>query len=139
MALSLPSATLIGYSSRGNFFGEDTARWRTVQTVTVEGVMNPTQINNMAISSGETDRHLPTSANSFLGHSVSVNGVGVNNSGLISLEFPASEGSITEKHDGMARYIATYEVYITPSSSTFFGVSFNDLKSLIPKIFWSFS
>lgn len=126
MAFSLPSTTLIGYVSQGDFFGEDVARWRTIQTVTVEGVMDPDQITNM-VSNGSD---LPTSANTYLGQSVSVNGVDVNNSKLISLEFPTSESSITEMHDSKAKYIATYEVYITPSSNSFFGMSFNDLKSL---------
>jgi hypothetical protein len=133
VALNLPSATFIGYSSRGDFFGEDIARWRTVQTVTIEGVMNPTKVNDMVSSTGETDRHLPTSANSYLGHDVSVNGVAVNNSRLISLDFPTGGGSATEKHDGLAKYIATYEVYIAAASSpenTFFGIEFNDLKAL---------
>jgi hypothetical protein len=126
MALNLPAATLIGYSSRGDFFGEDIARWRTIQTVTIEGVMSPTQISNM-LSSGS---NLPTSANAYLGHSISINGISTNNSKLISLEFPASDSSIAEMHDDMAKYIAVYEIYTAVSSSSFWGISFNDLKSL---------
>lgn len=129
MALNLPSATLVSYTSRGDFFGENIARWRTVQTVTVEGVMDPDQINNMVNSTGETDYDLPTSANSYLGNSVAINGVSTDNSRLISIEFPTGAGSITEMHDGHAKYVATYEVYIT-SGSSFFGLTFNDLKSL---------
>tara|TARA_Y100000593_G_scaffold95031_1_gene198591 strand:- start:47874 stop:49820 length:1947 start_codon:yes stop_codon:yes gene_type:complete len=125
--MNLPFATLIGYSSKGDFFGEDLARWRTVQTVTIEGVMDPDEIANM-VSNGSD---LPTSANTYLGQSVSVNGVSVNNSRLISLEFPAGGGgSITEIHNDKAKYVAVYEVYIEPTNNIFFGLSFNDLKSL---------
>jgi hypothetical protein len=124
--LNLPSATLIGYSSKGNFFGEDVARWRTVQTVTIEGVMGPTDIEDMAaddLNIDDPDSWL------YLDLPVSVNGVAVNNSRLISLSFPASAAA-TENHDGTAKFIATYEVYIVPASSTILGIAFNDLKSL---------
>jgi hypothetical protein len=124
--ISLPQAELIGYSSEGKFFGDDTARWKTVQTVTIQGVMDPTEVDNM-ITDGSDD---PSSANAYLGHSVSVNGVAVNNSRLIRLDFPASFDTIFERHNAFAKYIATYEVYIVPTSSSMLGISFNDLKSL---------
>lgn len=115
--MNLPAATLIGYSSRGDFFGDDIARWRTVQTVTIEGLM---EVN---VTLGYESQ--------ALGNPVSVNGVGVNNSRLISIEYPASD-TMSEAWDGKKKYIATYEVFIVPSSNsgTFFGVTFNDLKSL---------
>jgi hypothetical protein len=124
--MDLPSATLIGYSSAGNFFGEDVARWRTVQTVTIEGVMGPTDIEDMAaddLNIDDPDSWL------YLDLPVSVNGIAVNNSRLVSLSFPASPAA-TENHDSTAKFIATYEVYIVPTSSSILGITFNDLKSL---------
>ena len=124
--IEFPAATLIGYSSTGNYFGEDISRWRTVQTVTIEGIMNPDNINAM-IGDGSD---IPGSANTYLGHNVSINGYVVNRSRLISLDFVASDGSITEKHDHIAKFRATYEVYIPNTDNNVFGITFNNLQAL---------
>jgi hypothetical protein len=124
--IDLPAATLIGYSSTGNYFGEDVSRWRTVQTVTIEGIMDPLNINAM-IGNGSD---IPASTNTYLGHNVSIDGYVVDRSRLISLEFVASDGSITEKHDHIAKFRATYEVYIPNTDSDVFEISFNNLQAL---------
>ena len=137
MAFELPFATLIGYSSKGSFFGDDVARWRTVQTVTIEGYMDPTKVDQMCADATGKHDNGPQGANDYLWKAdkdVSVNGLSIKNSKLISIEFPASEDH-KENHDGMAHYIATYEVYLgveeeNETHGKFFGVEFNDIKAL---------
>ena len=108
------NAYILGVQRRSDYFGERTANYRTVDTVSIEGYIDVRDSNpdykgvRQALS--DIDSYVAAASTEAVIDDVIINGTGFGAGRLTSLDFPAST-AIDEDQIRIGKYTASIEIY----------------------------
>jgi hypothetical protein len=114
-------AYILGVQRRGGFFGENVGRYRSIDTISIEGYIDVRNTNNdlKGVRESLVDiQNYVNAANSLsdVVQPIVINGSGFGSGKILNLEFPASE-SFDENQVKLGKYSAEIETYTTAGAN----------------------
>ena len=112
--MNFSNAYILGVQRRSDYFGERTANYRTVDTISVEGYIDVrasnTDYKGVRQALSEIDSYVNSASTEDVLDSIVINGTGFGTGKIISLDFPAST-AVDENQITIGKYTADIEIY----------------------------
>ena len=112
--MNFSNAYILGVQRRSDYFGERTANYRTVDTISVEGYIDlrasNTDYKGVRQAISVIDSYVTSASTEDVLDSIVINGTGFGTGKIISLDFPAST-SVDEDQIRIGKYTADIEIY----------------------------
>ena len=123
--MEFTNAYILGIQRRSDYFGERTANYRSVDTISIEGYIDVrgtnTDYKGVRQALTQIDSYVTAADNQNVLEEIIINATGYGTGRLVSLDFPASS-AVDENQIRIGKYTADIEVYNTGYvSSSFFG------------------
>jgi len=113
--MNFTNAYILGIQRRSDYFGERTANYRTVDTISVEGYIDVrasnTDLKGVRQAIQQIDNYVAAaSSSSSIMEAITINETGFGTGRIVSLDFPASSAT-DEDQIRIGKYTAEIEVY----------------------------
>ena len=118
------TASVLGIQSRGEFLGQDVARYRTVKTFDIEGFIDSRgNVSGIADTQHTINSYVSAaSASDNIMESISINGKVYGTGRIVSLNFRAAENTLNSQIM-IGQYSAQIEMYESGDLNNVFGAT----------------
>ena len=143
--MEFTTAYILGVQRRSDYFGENVAQYRSVDTISIEGYIDVRASNEdykgVRQAIAQIDTYVNAASNPAVTENIIINGTGFGTGRIVNLDFPASE-AVDENQIRIGKYTADIEVYNTGDLGNVFenstraieNVSANALSDVFSKV-----
>lgn len=112
--MEFTTAYILGVQRRSDYFGENVAQYRSVDTISVEGYIDVrgsnTDYKGVQQAISQIDTYVNSASNPSVTENIIINGTGFGTGRIVNLDFPASQG-VDENQIRFGKYTADIEIY----------------------------
>ena len=142
--MEFTTAYILGVQRRSDYFGENVAQYRSVDTISIEGYIDTRASNpdfkGVRHAIAQIDSYVTAASNSSVTENIIINGTGFGTGRIVNLDFPASSAN-DDNQITIGKYTADLEIYNSGNlgntfegSRTLTNVTANQLSDIWTKV-----